>query len=105
MVTKNTARFLILSLIFVFSNSHSDQFPVKKESLKMLVNAVKGEDPYITLSKKENFGATATQDFADECSHENLPTKHLKSLDDDSVLKKRSVSSAVRFARFRLCYS
>jgi len=85
MVTKNIAKFL--SLIFVFSNSHSDQLPVKKEPLKMVVNAVKGEDPYITLSKKENFGATATQDFADECSHENLPTKHLKSL-DDSVLKK-----------------
>ena len=87
MVTKNIAKFLILSLIFVFSNSYSNQLLAKKEPLKMVVNAVKGEDPYFTLSKKENFGATATQDFADKCSHENSPTKHLKSL-DDSVLKK-----------------
>lgn len=87
MLMKTIAKFLILSLIFVFSNSHSDQLSVKKEPLKMVVNAVKGEDPYITLSKKENFGETATQDFADKCSHEDSPTEHLKSF-NDSVLKK-----------------
>lgn len=72
--------FFSISLFFLFSAEAN----VKKS----LTNAVKEEDPYITVSKNDNFGETATQDFADDCSHEDAKKEHLKSI-YDVVLKKQ----------------
>ena len=85
---KRLVKIFILGFTFVFFNANSSPIETKKQLLKIVVNAVKGEDPYFTLSKKENFGATATQDFADKCSHEDLPTKHLTSLYDLTLKKE-----------------
>lgn len=71
--------FVILSLGFSLAQANEK---------KSVINAIKSEDPYITVSKDENFGETATEDFADFCSHEEKKSEHLKSI-YDVVLKKQ----------------
>ncbi|MFI3118686.1 MAG: heparin lyase I family protein [Methylococcaceae bacterium] len=79
----NIKKLLIYPSVLVFAclASNADSAPVSK-----ILNVASNEDPYITINSV--FGATATKDVADSCSHIEAPEKHITSVYDNDLRKQ-----------------